>query len=37
MTTGRGAALEDLLVDHNTAIPVGYSAYFVEGGQPRPR
>lgn len=32
MTTARGAALEDLLVDHNTAIPGGYSAYNVEGG-----
>lgn len=30
ITTGRAAVLEDLLVDHNTAIPSGYSAYHVE-------
>jgi hypothetical protein len=30
MTTGPGPALDDLLVDHNTAIPGGYSAYYVE-------
>jgi hypothetical protein len=30
MTTGPGPALDDLLVDHNTAIPGGYSAYYVD-------
>ena len=34
MTSGPGPALDDLLVDHNTAIPGGYSAYFVEGVVP---
>jgi hypothetical protein len=30
-----GVPLEDLIVDHNTAIPVGYSAYYAEmGGAP---
>jgi hypothetical protein len=32
VTTGRSVALEDLAVDHNTAIPGGHSAYYVEGG-----
>jgi hypothetical protein len=27
-------ALEDLLIEHNTAVPVGYSAYFVEATAP---
>jgi hypothetical protein len=31
MVTGRGVALEDFLVDHNTAIPGGYAAYYIEG------
>ena len=30
ITAGLGAPLEDLVVDHNTAIPGGYSAYFVD-------
>jgi hypothetical protein len=30
VTAGRGGPLEDLVVDHNTAIPGGYSAYFVD-------
>ena len=30
VTSGRGAVLDDLLIDHNTAIPVGNSAYLVE-------
>jgi hypothetical protein len=34
MTTGRRVALEDLLIDHNTAIPGGYSTYYIEGGTP---
>jgi hypothetical protein len=28
--TSPGGALDDLLVDHNTAIPVGYSTYYTE-------
>jgi hypothetical protein len=31
---GGRAALDDLLVDHNTAVPVGYSAYRVGGPTP---
>jgi hypothetical protein len=34
MTGGRGGVPEDLLIDHNTAIPVGYSAYYIEAGTP---
>jgi hypothetical protein len=30
MTSGRRGVLEDLLIDHNTAAPCGYSAYFFE-------
>ena len=30
MTAPRGAAIDDLIVDHNTAIPGGYSTYYVE-------
>ncbi len=36
MVTGRSVALEDFLVDHNTAIPGGYAAYYVEGGATPP-
>jgi len=36
VTTGRSVALEDLIVDHNTAIPGGYSAFYVEGGATPP-
>lgn len=32
VTSGRGGPLDDLLIDHNTAIPVGYSTYYVEAG-----
>jgi len=32
---GQGVPLEDLIVDHNTAIPVGYSVHYAEmGGTP---
>ncbi len=34
LTGGRGGVPEDLLIDHNTAIPSGYSAYYVEVGTP---
>jgi hypothetical protein len=34
LTGGRGGLPEDLLIDHNTAIPSGYSAYYVEVGKP---
>jgi hypothetical protein len=34
MTGGRGGVPEDLLIDHNTAIPGGYSAYYIEAGTP---
>ncbi len=34
MTTGRSDALDDLIVDHNTAIPSGYSAYYAEAATP---
>jgi len=34
VTTGRGGLGEDLLVDHNTAIPGGYSAYYIEARHP---
>jgi hypothetical protein len=30
MTSGRRGVLEDLLVDHNTAAPCGYRAYYFE-------
>ena len=33
MSAGRGG-FEDFVIDHNTAIPNGHSAYHVEGGQP---
>jgi hypothetical protein len=33
-TSGPGPALEDFLVDHNTAIPGGRSAYLIEGTMP---
>jgi hypothetical protein len=36
MVTGRSVALEDFLVDHNTAIPGGYAAYYIEGGATPP-
>ena len=29
---GSGPGFEDVVVDHNTAIPAGYSTYHVEGG-----
>ncbi len=35
LTGLRGIPLEDLIVDHNTALPVGYSGYYAEmGGSP---
>ena len=34
ITHGHGGALEDLLIDHNTAIPGGHSAYVVQAGTP---
>ncbi|HKW94476.1 MAG TPA: hypothetical protein VJX92_21505 [Methylomirabilota bacterium] len=34
LTGGRGGSPEDLLIDHNTAIPSGYSAYYIEVGRP---
>ncbi len=34
MTGGPAGTLEDLLIDHNTAIPGGYSTYYIEGGTP---
>ena len=34
MTAPRGATLDDLVVDHNTAVPGGYSAYYVEAVAP---
>jgi hypothetical protein len=34
MTSGRGAALDDLIVDHNTAVPGGYSVYYAEAATP---
>jgi len=30
VTSARDVALDDLLIDHNTAIPGGYLAYFIE-------
>jgi hypothetical protein len=36
MTSGRSGALEDFVVDHNTAIPGGYAAYYIEGGKNPP-
>jgi hypothetical protein len=36
VVTGRGVALEDFLVDHNTAIPGGYAAYYIQGGATPP-
>jgi hypothetical protein len=36
MSTSRGTALDDLLIDHNTAIPGGYSAYYIEAGAALP-
>lgn len=30
LTSGRGGRPEDLLIDHNTAIPSGYSAFYIE-------
>jgi hypothetical protein len=35
-TAGRSVTIEDLLVDHNTAIPGGFWAYFIEGGATPP-
>jgi hypothetical protein len=32
MTSGPGGPLEDLLIDHNTALPGGYSTYYMEAG-----
>jgi hypothetical protein len=32
MTSGPGGPLEDLVIDHNTAIPGGHSTYYVEAG-----
>lgn len=32
--TGGRVALDDLLIDHNTAVPVGQSAYYVEAPGP---
>lgn len=32
MTSGPGGPLENLAIDHNTAIPVGHSAYYMEAG-----
>jgi hypothetical protein len=34
LTGGRGGVPEDLVVDHNTAIPGGYSAYYIDVGHP---
>jgi hypothetical protein len=35
LTGQRGVPLEDLIIDHNTAVPVGHSAYYAEmGGTP---
>jgi hypothetical protein len=34
LTGGRGGVPEDLLIDHNTAIPGGYSTYYIEAGTP---
>jgi hypothetical protein len=34
VTPGHGGVLEDLLIDHNTAIPGGYSTYYVQPGTP---
>ncbi len=34
MTGGPAGTLEDLLVDHNTAIPGGYSTYYAEAATP---
>jgi len=36
LTSGRGGTPEDLLIDHNTAIPSGYSAYYIEVGPTQP-
>ena len=32
MTSGRGGVPADLLIDRNTAIPVGDSTYYIEVG-----
>jgi hypothetical protein len=34
LTEGRGGVPEDLVVDHNTAIPSGYSAYYMDVARP---
>jgi len=34
MTSGPPGAFEDLVVDHNTAIPGGYSTYYIEAATP---
>jgi hypothetical protein len=34
LTSGRGGVPEDLLIDHNTAIPSAYSGYYIEAGTP---
>jgi hypothetical protein len=34
LTGGRGGVPEDLLIDHNTAIPGGYSAYYIDVARP---
>ncbi len=34
LTGGRGGIPEDLLIDHNTAIPSGYSTFYIEVGTP---
>ncbi len=34
MTSGAGGVLEDLLIDHNTAIPGGHSAYYIDTRTP---
>jgi hypothetical protein len=32
MVSGPGGPLDDLVIDHNTAVPAGYSAYHIEAG-----
>jgi len=34
LTGGRGGVPEDLLIDHNTAIPAGYSAFYIDVAHP---
>lgn len=34
LTSGHGGIPEDLVIDHNTAIPGGYSTYYIEAGTP---